>query len=203
VPDVNDVITWYPEVPFVMPSYDMSFLAMDGCMPERDGAIPEYHGNGDVMMVNVEGIGSDTLRIINDGAWSMLCHISKPNDVHGYLVAKVSSTGAYGEYDIDVHHTDGTTIGDIVVNLPYLGHVGDRVLVRSTDMSGSRIMEAVCSEVDGRLFLSVETSSLSRCQILSEVDETDGSLSKYLVPIAGAGMVLVALALIILRRWRT
>jgi hypothetical protein len=64
-------------------------------------------------------------------------------------------------------------------------------------------MEAVCSEVDGRLFLSVETSSLSRCQILSEVDETDGSLSKYLVPIAGAGMVLVALALIILRRWRT
>ena len=105
-------------------------------------------------------------------------------------VAKVLSTGTYGEYDIDVHRTDGMIVGDIVVNLPYLGHAGDRVLVRSTDMSGSHTMETVCSEVDGRLFLSVETSPLSRCQILSVVDETDGPLPAYVVQIAGAGMVL-------------
>ena len=92
--------------------------------------------------------------------------------------------------------------GRIVVNLPYLGHVGDHVLVRSIDGTGSHTVETVCSEMDGKLFVSIETSPLSRCQILPVMEDPDDPSSIYMYPLMTVGMLTLILALIIWRRSR-
>ena len=194
-PQYDGVVGWLPGGFDSMPSHDVTFYPI--CVQTSEGG-SRFSGDSMVIAADIGDIQSPTFCLERESFWSIVCDTSVLNGCDGHVYASVSLGDDLETYVVNMGVTEGHLFGDITIALPYLGHVGDRVDVRVIDDDGTHIRECISTEVDGTVYLMLDSTTQSLCQIIGVTQ--DGGHDPWPLPFTIPVTITILVAGFIL--WR-